>query len=98
MASHLPKLPVPKKQSDSLTDAFQATVFPAAFQAFADELKVLRKDFVTKPSGLLARTSLKLLVTSVANLVIFVPTALTRQPNNPRTLGKMFLLLMESFL
>jgi hypothetical protein len=38
----------------------------------------------------LAGTSLKLLITSVANLVIFVPTVLTRQPLTLRTLGKMF--------
>ena len=99
MASHLvPKLPVPKKQSDSLTDAFQATVFPTAFQAFADELKVPAKILWPSLVGLLARTSLKLLVKSVAKLDIFVPTVLTRQPLNLRTLGKMFLLLMESFL
>jgi hypothetical protein len=41
----------PKKQSDSLPDVFQATVFPSAFQALADELKALCKDFGTKPSG-----------------------------------------------
>ena len=46
-----PSRTVPKKQSDSLPDAFQATVFPTAFQALADELKALRKDFETKPSG-----------------------------------------------
>ena len=46
-----PSQTVPKKQSDSLPDAFQATVFPTAFQAVADELKAIRKDFETKPSG-----------------------------------------------
>jgi hypothetical protein len=46
-----PSQTVPKKQSDSLPDAFQATVFPTAFQAVADELKAIRKDFEIKPSG-----------------------------------------------
>jgi hypothetical protein len=55
--------------------------------------KILRPSLVG-----LAETSLKLLATSVAKLVIFVLTVLTRQPLTLRTLGKMFLLLMESFL
>jgi hypothetical protein len=55
--------------------------------------KILRPSLVG-----LAETSLKLLATSVAKLVIFVLTVLTRQPLNLRTLGKMFLLLMEIFL
>ena len=41
-----PSQNVPKKQSDSLPDAFQATVFPTAFQqALADELKALPQRF-----------------------------------------------------
>ena len=71
--------------------------FPNTFQALADELKALHKDFETKPS-VVFETSLKPLATSGAKVVILVLTVLTRQPLTLRTLGKMFLLLMESFL
>ena len=73
---------------------FFLLLFKPLLMTLKPSAKILRPSLVG-----LAETSLtKLLATSVAKLVIFVLTVLTRQPRTLRTLGKMFLLLMENFL